>query len=101
MNLKTNRFRHLRSFIMNIKYLRKKKKRSLEDFEFVNETRSGGTGKEIIGKGAFGSVKLAKEISTGSLFAIKAVLIVFSKIFKRLVRKYSLSIHQFSISNVK
>ena len=37
------------------------------------ESRNGGTGKDIIGKGAFGSVKLAKEIGTENLFAIKAV----------------------------
>lgn len=52
--------------------LRKKKKRTIEDFEYIKEVK-GGVSKDVIGKGAFGSVRLVKEIKTGKVFAVKAV----------------------------
>ena len=50
---------------------RQKKKR--EDFEFVEKKTEFGKTSEI-GKGAFGTVRLVKDISKGTLYAMKIVI---------------------------
>lgn len=57
----------------------------------MTETRTGGSGKDLIGKGAFGNVRLAKENGTENLFAIKAV-IAYTLLFHRSKKKYSKNI---------
>ena len=46
----------------------KKNAKTIEDYEFINKPKKE-TGE--LGKGAFGEVKLAKEIKTGKIVAIK------------------------------
>jgi hypothetical protein len=47
---------------------RRKRKRTLDDYEFIKETKivkGEKKSSELLGKGAFGSVRLARELATG------------------------------------
>lgn len=48
-------------------------KRSLSDFVFVEKTSAGGIKSSELGKGAFGAVKLVKDVTTGKQYAMKIV----------------------------
>ena len=54
-------------------------KKRKEDFEFVT---IGPNGKDELGKGSYGCVKLARDKSTGQLYAIKIVNFI-SYIYKK------------------
>jgi serine/threonine protein kinase len=48
------------------------KRKSLNDYEFI-EKKGKTESSDVIGKGAYGIVRLAKEKETGKLVAIKMV----------------------------
>lgn len=50
-----------------------RRKRTIEDFEFI-QAKTNGKMQDELGKGAFGSVRLAKDKQTGQKVAIKTVI---------------------------
>jgi hypothetical protein len=48
----------------------KKARKTLNDFEFVTDAAKAPS---VLGRGAFGEVKLVKELGTGTIYALKTV----------------------------